>query len=180
MPVYRATVTKFHAATGEYWTNVYWISGADIDAAHQDASNLINLEKALLYSSILITSVRTDDAVEGTDAYRTYTVNTPGSRTPSSDMLPLWVTARVDFTVAGGGRPSRKYIRGCLEEADMTMTAIGSGTTGLLNTYAAGVAALAGAVDVDGAEILNGVVMPVPQMRQLRRGSKKRSSHNQL
>jgi hypothetical protein len=80
----------------------------------------------------------------------------------------------VDFDVSGGGRPSRKYLRGALLEGDVNFMTLTSAITTPANTFADAIVAIGTIVDPQGNGFLDGVVWPAPQMRQLRRGSKKK------
>lgn len=176
MPRFRITIEKNRPDTQRTWTNIYYVNVADLQTAITHIANFANAERALYPSFVYITKGRADDAVANTDQYGTQVFNAAGLRTPpNSDSAPLWVTARVDFTVAGFTSPSRKYLRGCLFESDFTINALGTDITALLNTYADTVVALP-FCDVDMEDIIDGVPFPAPQMRQLKRGSKKKNT----
>jgi hypothetical protein len=170
----RLTIEKMYQ--NETWVNVYWLAGAigDNGAA---AADIIQAEQAVHYSPILITKARLDDGVEDTDVYANILINEFGARAiGSSQLLPLFNCLRVDFA-AGGGSPSRKYLRGCLSEADVNfMTIDPDGVVGLQGLYGTPVAAVANFVDVDGEDITQATTFPFVQMRQLRRGSKKKTT----
>lgn len=174
MPIYQITIESYYPAFGEYWTNVYHVSAADIDTAEDAMTPIVNAHKPMLSTGAFITKARVSDMVEGTDIYDTVAYNAAGTRTLPGDTLPLWMTVRVDFNTAGGGRPSRKYLRGALDENNTTALALSAGLVTAAQTYAAAIVAITGLVDVDGQSFVNGEVWPAPQMRQLRRGSKKK------
>lgn len=174
MPLFRITVEKYASIVGEYWTNVYWATGATVDDFTADVNAIVAAERPLYPTWVTVTKVRVDDGQPNTDVYRTYVRNEAGTRTAiSGDSLPLFVTARVDFS-ASMGRPSRKYIRSFLTENDTTMTAIAAAALTMLQTYGDAIVATAAVVDVDGQEFTGAVPYTAPQMRQLRRGSKKK------
>jgi hypothetical protein len=174
MPM-RITIEKFLASVGEYWTNVYWADFATPAAAIPTADDLVTAERSVTLPAVQFTKYRIDDGTPLTEVWETKTLNLPGLSATTGDPVPLFVVARVDFSVAGGGRPSRKYLRGVLTEAVMTMVAIDSGQLAALNSYASAVVAAA-TCDVDGQGISSGSANPMPGMRQLRRGSKKSST----
>lgn len=174
MPKFRVTVEKWKPAAAEYWTNVYHCNVADIAAALDFGAAVVIAERPLYKGGITITKIRADDATPLTEVSGTIVYNLTGTRnTTGSDDLPLFVVARVDFSTVGGGRPSRKYLRGVFEENDVSFSTISSGVLSELQTYAAAVVAAAGA-DVDNQLFSSGTVLPAPAMRQLRRGSKKK------
>lgn len=171
----RVTIEKLYQ--GEYWTNVYWFSGAISAVQGASIADLIAIERSVHLSPVLITKVRIDDAVPLTDQFVTETINLFGLRTIGSEhMLPLFNVVRVDLT-AGLGRPSRKYYRGALHEGDVNFNTIAPATVSFYNTdVAAALASLSGFVDVDGTDITAGTTHPFVGMRQLRRGSKKKTT----
>lgn len=174
MTLFRATLQKYAAFATRYWTNVYWVDAADIATASEILNDIMVAERPLYTGAVTITSGRVDDAIPGTDQYITSPFNLAGTRTnpTSSEMAPLWVTARVDFAVTGIGRPSRKYLRGVLWESDFSHSAVVAGMLTLLQTYANAIVALP-MMDVDGQSFAGGFPYNAPQMRQLRRGKKR-------
>lgn len=178
MALFRLTVEKYSAAFSEYWVNVYWLTGASVDEFTADVNAVVAAERALYLPHVVITKARVDDGVKNTDVFRTYIYNQSGLRTgPVGDVAPLWVTARVDLQAALG-RPSRKYLRGCMVENDFSATALAGPMLTALQTYGDAIIGTAAVVDVDGQELIGASPFNAPQMRQLRRGSKKSSPHS--
>jgi hypothetical protein len=176
MPTLRITIEKFCAPlNGEYWTNIYHVNAADVAAAVPLMDAIVAAEASVLYASCIITKGRVDDMVENTDVYFTKVYNTPGgvSTTNAGEFMPLFNVVRVDFGSTAGGRPSRKYYRGCLGETDTGGVTL---TSGLLSRFATFVVTMIGTgyCDSSGADINSGATWPQPAMRQLRRGSKKK------
>ena len=170
---YRVTVEKHYAAFQAYWTNIYWITAADLAAGLTQAQAIVNAEKPLYANHITITKARVDDGVPETEQFSTLVPNAVGTRaTPAGDDFPLFLTARVDFQVADNGRPCRKYLRGVLFESDSGIAVLGAGIKTILQTYATAIAATT-ACDPQGFDIVSGAPFGAPQMRQLRRGSKR-------
>lgn len=169
----RVTIEKHYALAGEYWTNVYFHGGNDFAAAAQFANGVVAAERALYHSGITITKYRIDDNVENTDNFVTVPLNVSGTRAATSDPLPLFATGRVDFA-AGTGRPSRKYIRGLLQENDTAAFKLTNSALAELQAYGSAVVAAGDYVDVDGQDISSAAASPDIAMRQLRRGSKKK------
>lgn len=162
---------------GEYWTNRYIVQAPDLAAAHAIAMGIVATERSAHQVQVLFTKVRTSDGQPNTDVYQVTNINEFGQRAATGDLLPLFNVVRVDFNVSGGGRPSRKYLRGILTESDISFNTIITGTVTSLETlYATPLAALTGFVDVDGQEIVSGQVYPNVAMRQLRRGSKRKAA----
>lgn len=168
----RLTIEKYFAGLGEYWTNIYWTDGT-ISEAGSALAAIIAAERALYYPTVTITKARVDDGVPNTDVFVTSVINQAGTRAASSDPLPLFAVARVDFSIAGQGRPGRKYLRGVLQENDTASFNIVSGLLTSLQTYADAVVA-AGVTDEEGQAFSSGAPALQVGMRQLRRGSKKK------
>jgi len=172
----RIAIEKFAPVNQEYWVNVYYAPGSQPSAAQTIADLIMQAERPLYVSTITITKAHIDDMTPDTDVFQTIVYNQGGTRTGNTtDLLPFWTTARVDFSTAGGGRPSRKYLRGVLFEQDANFMTIEATMQTRLQTYADAIVA-SGACDVDGQDLSLGVARPYPQMRQLRRGSKKKDT----
>jgi hypothetical protein len=174
MPLYRVIVEKYMPSANEYWSNVYHVVAADVGAAILAGEDYAAAERAILTPLAIITKVRVDDKTPDTDVGATSVLNLAGLRDfGGGTIMPLFVVARVDFTVLGGGRPSRKYLRGMLGELDVTFTALSPTALSELAVYAQAICT-ASANDVDNQIFVSGAVWPQPAMRQLRRGSKKK------
>lgn len=174
MPM-RITIEKFLPSQGEYWTNVYWADFPTPAAAIPTAEDLVTAERGIHLPAVTFTKFRIDDGTPDTEIWETQVLNLQGLASTTGEMMPLFVVARVDFTVAGGGRPSRKYLRGVLTEEVVNGFLLNAGMLTVLGSYAAAVAAAA-THDVDGQGITGGSAHPQPGMRQLRRGSKKKTT----
>ena len=174
LPGTRLTIEKMYQ--NEYWTNVYFLAGSIGDSA-STAASILGAEMAITSDDVLFTKMRLDDNTPDTEVYASSPINLFGLYDlGASQMLPLFNVVRVDFA-AGTGRPSRKYLRGILSESDVNFNSILSGMVSTIQTnYATVLAGLAGYVDIDGDEIATGVVHPFVGMRQLRRGSKKKTT----
>jgi hypothetical protein len=162
---------------GEYWTNRYIVAAASLAEATAIGNQIVGIERTIHYTPVLFTKYRVSDGVPLTDVYQVFNVNLYGQGIGDvNSMLPLFNVVRCDFNTAGGGRPSRKYLRGCMGEGQIQFNAIDPGTLTNINTnYAQGLVDLLGFVDVDGQEITSGSVYPFVGMRQLRRGSKRKA-----
>lgn len=174
MPTFRVTIEKYQASAGEYWTNRYFVVAANLADAALMVGGIADAEKALYHAGVMITKSHVDDYVEDTDQYQTVIHNMVGTRsTGGATALPLFVVARCDLQVAGGGRPSRKYLRGMLLENDISFTSMETGALSALTTYIGNIVA-AGVCDPQGQDVTGGAPWQAPAMRQLRRGSKKK------
>lgn len=172
----RITVEFYCSTVGEYWTNRYFTTDA-VNAAGDTIDALAAAHISILRANCVLTKVRVDDNIEDTDNYDTVSFNTVGGLTTGGvNTLALFNVARVDFDVAGGGRPSRKYLRGYLTEADANFLGIETANVTQLNTFADAIVAIGTICDPQGALFVDGVVWPFVQMRQLRRGSKKKTT----
>lgn len=174
MPLFRADIQKH--ISSEYWTNRYFVQAADLGAAIAAALDIVAAERAIHSELVLFDKLRVDDNTEDTDVYSSQTLAGTGvvfSATMGS-LLPLFCIVRVDFNVING-RPSRKYLRGCLGEAETEGGLLMTSVQGRVQQqYADVLAALTTYVDIDNQAISNGVVQIPIGMRQLRRGSKRK------
>lgn len=174
MPLWIVTVEKYYPPAGEYWTNVYHLNAASGEDASAAAAAFRDAELPLYHPGVTLTKVRISSAIEEDEAHNTWAYNAAGTRTGvTSDMLPLFNVARVDFTVAWQ-RPSRKYLRAVLVEAESTFTSLAAGLVSVLDAYGTAVRAITGICDEHGNTFTGHSVWPAPAMRQLRRGSKKK------
>lgn len=174
MPIYRATIEKHY--NGEFWTNVYHVDAGDLAGATAIANQIMLIERTMHFAFVQFTKYRVDDMVPNTQNYQTTPVNQVGANGVLGEdaAAPLFCTVRVDFAVRSQ-RPSRKYYRGCLSEANMGVMRITDALRVAFNTnVATPLADLAGFVDERGNAIYEGTTYPNVQMRQLRRGSKKK------
>lgn len=172
MPLWSVDVEK--KLGEEYWTNRYIVDAVDLEAADDVGDQIAEIEQNVHLQPVLLTKRRTSDMLPGTDIFIVTPLNIFGARQPDSSMLPLFNVARVDFKAATG-RPSRKFLRGVLMESETDFDTITPGGVNFIDlTYAQPLEGLPGYVDVDGQELLTGVVVPKIGMRQLRRGSKRR------
>lgn len=163
---------------GEYWTNRYFLDFTDPAAALIAGANIAGYEQAIHMENVLFTKYVVSDVDPSTDNYYSVPLNVYGDRSYGGtvNFLPLFNVARVDFA-AGAGRPSRKYLRLPLTEGDTETGALSSALIALINTeYVAPLVALATFVDVDGTAIEGGTVFPQIGMRQLRRGTRRRTT----
>lgn len=174
MPLHQVDIEKEYR--GEYWTNRYIIQVADVDAGMIVAQNIVLYERSAHLAVVNFHRVRVSDMVQGTDLYRVEPLNTQGTlAVDASGWLPLWNVVRVDFGVATG-RPSRKYLRCPIQESWTVEDSLTPGHIAILRDgYVANMVALPEYVDVDGQPIINGAVIPKVAMRQLRRGSRRRT-----
>lgn len=174
---FRITIEK--EFQGEFWTNVYHTGAATLADAITAGNEIVALERVIHLSNILFTKMRVDDGVPNTDNYQTATLNVFGTapaNTGETVMLPLFNVVRVDFTVAGG-RPSRKYLRGCMTEQHAGARNIEASYVEFVRAnYAAPLESTVNYVDEDGNLIVGASVHPRVGMRQLRRGSKKKNT----
>jgi hypothetical protein len=174
MPIYRLTVEKYLSAQAIYWTNVYH-ANLEAGVPTSVASDLVAAERPLYNSEVIITKVSHDLVEVDSNYSEPLIVNLAGTRSVTGDRMPLFVTARVDLRYEGS-RPGRKYLRGVIYENDTTFTQIGSGLVTLLNTYLTALLAIPSLCDEDGDDLTGGAVFLAPAMRQLRRGSKKKTT----
>lgn len=173
-PSWMVTIEKFTG--GEYWVNRYFVSDLTMDGAIGTGNAIANIEQVVHSASVALTKMSISTIAPGDNIYQTVILNKSGTRpnTSNYDLAPLFVVARVDFSVTGS-RPSRKYLRGVLTEGDFTTFALSTVCADYINlNYATPLANLQGYVDPQGQFIVAGAVNRSVGMRQLRRGSKKK------
>lgn len=176
MAIYKVEI--FKQWLGETWANVYHVSAATLEVAADAINRLAAMERQFHLDEVLFLYGRATDLVAGTDAYFTRPINDVGLRGVATDPLPPFVTLRVDIGTVGGGRPSRKYYRGVLQEGDTNRTTL-LGSLGNIAQQAIDSAKsdLSGLgielVDVDGQVWADPSTYGRPQMRQLHRRRKK-------
>lgn len=159
----------------EYWTNRYFLGVGSIGEAAGYVDEIVAFEKLLHSTEVIFDRARVSDGIPGSDSYVIIPLSGTGGTSGSGAHIPLYNTVRIDFGV-GAGRPSRKYYRCGLGEGLLN----GEVWDSLLMTdyQAAATAFVNGVVpycDVDGQIIISATVMNQVQMRQLRRGSKKKT-----
>lgn len=165
------TIEKVY--NNEFWVNVYYLS-SELGSSASPANAIVAAERSVTCSAVVFTKYSLRTTVEDDYVYATIPLNLAGTRTSAvTPTAPLFNTVRVDFQAALG-RPSRKYLRGCLMNTDLSGANIVAGVVTYFQTnYADVVSAVTTYVDVDGDDITAGAVSPLVGMRQLRRGSKK-------
>lgn len=169
----RITVEKYSPQAGEYWVNVYYVFAPwDSQTATDAAYGILSAEQNITYNSVIFTKMRIDDRIVGTDSYRTIPINVPGLKSGGSALFPLFNVARFDLQT-GQGRPSRKYLRGVLAEADVDFLTFSSAFIANAQDYGTGLTTITALCDLDDQLIQNVTISLTPGMRQLRRGSKK-------
>ena len=163
------------SALGERWTNVYYTEQPDLAAAVSFGQGLVNMEKAIHRTWVLFNTLRVRSTVVGDEVFSIVPLTGTGTVDgATAAALPLFNVVRVDLA-ATAGRPSRKYYRGILEEPDNAGGALD--TARQTAVEAALTAAIEGEqlVDVDGQTIVSAATWPMIAMRQLRRGSRRRT-----
>jgi hypothetical protein len=172
--MFRITIEKYHASSGEYWVNRYHHGGSSMADAVTAGNALVAAELMVHHSSVLFTKFRVDDAVPNTDVFQTVPLNLNGNSGNTGDIMPLFVCARVDIEVAGGGRPSRKFFRGALTEQMVTGMKVEQLFVDQFKTRLNTAFTTLGLVDVDGQLWTSVAPSPIVGEHQLRRGSKKK------
>jgi hypothetical protein len=162
---------------GEYWTNRYIVAAASLADATDHGQSLTNRERGFHHSSVLFTRFRASDGIKLSDVYQVVNINAFGDQGATAATLPLFNVMRVDFNVVGGGRPSRKYYRLPISE---DMQDNGNFTANHLANMQPHITGILTGVpeyrDVDGQVFINGTIYPKVGMRQLRRGSKRKTA----
>ena len=154
------------------WSNVYLLDAADLLDAVDQANSLIAPETNLhhdvvIYDRALVSSLTPLDGV-----FEVIPLATNGQIGLSgADWLPIYNTMRADFHVVGGGRPSRKYYRSPISEADQedgvfTSDAYDTWQTRLQGFLTSVIGAGVNLVDPQGQTLDSVALIPEIQMRQ--------------
>jgi hypothetical protein len=175
MAVWKIDIEK--SFQGETWTNVYYVEADTLQDAADIGDAIVPIEESITSAGVLFTKYRTSDLVPNTDNFITSVINEFGDRAIDTvTLMPLFVVARCDLSV-GVGRPGRKYLRGVLYEQDVRFGAIETTAVTLINdNYTVPLAEVTGLCLEDGTPVLEVTLNPVPGMRQLRRGSKRKAT----
>lgn len=174
MPIYKIEI--FKRLGGENWANTYLVTAPVLAAAEGYGIEIADRERAFHYEDVEFEYLRTSTITPGDNSYTTTPIGLPGDLgTGGSALAPLWVTARADIAVNGGGAPSRKFYRGALVQANY-------GIAGVDNVIRSSIAAVLQSmidggvgvgvvpfVDPQGQAWVNASVALLPQMRQLHR-----------
>lgn len=173
MALFQIDVEKLYA--GEYWTNVYHVEAASLLDAVPMAAAIKEIERAVHKTSVTFTKARISDSSANPE-FTTVVYNQAGLHVNATDVVPLWNTVRVDLQ-RFGGRPGRKYLRLPIHE-DQTQ---GLNLTATMQTfidtsYCNPMEGLGYVRTSTGAVVQSWFCSPAIQMRQLRRGSRRRTS----
>lgn len=178
MPVFQVDIEKQLGL--EFWTNVYYVRGVDLAEAVTAGQVLANMEVQIHKPAVTITRFRTRTTTVGDEVYNTTTVGLIGEASAAGDYLPLFNTYNAVLSTPQG-RPSRKYYRLPVSEGEQ---ASGLWIQGAAVNIAVSIDAAriqlqsAGTpwVDLDDQPILIVGYDRSVGMRQLRRGSRRRST----
>lgn len=172
MPVFKVDIQKSRG--GIFWTNRYLVETATLSAAAETIEPIFEAEQLFHALDCQFVSGRASDNVPANDQFIIVPLSGGGAITVSGNPLPGFNCVRVDFST-GIGRPCRKYYRTYVGEAEA------AGYTWALDYYnivsGAMLDLLANVPQLcdPGGEILSSQATQVPiQMRQLRRGSKRK------
>jgi hypothetical protein len=174
MPRYKLITQKFFGS--EYWVNDYYFTATDLDDADSKAQPIVDAEIAthlvgITFDMYRISTVEPDDGI-----FRNFSVLAACTAVGGGDILALFNCARVDFPAAVG-RAGRKYLRGVLSEGGVAFDTLGSGTRIAINDSYANPLRLLGYLEKpNGTLLVDAVVHPKLAMRQLRRGSRRRTT----
>lgn len=173
MAVYQLDVEK--EINGEYWTNTYFVNALEgFTEAIGIAGVVTDAERTFHGTLVRFTKYRLSIPGEADDRFYTEPINAQGLL-GLSEYLPLFNTVRVDFP-AGFGRPYRKFYRGCIDEATTNGGQINIASATAVALLSA-LGDIAGLIARKNGDFLGqGTIYPRIQMRQLRRGTRRRKN----
>lgn len=180
MAQFRVQSFKQLIGSDREWSNTYLVESPDLDTVAAVLSDLANQESHIFLDNVQVTRIRASDTTPETDVFTIHTANITGDRGTAGDgtWLPLFNCFRVDCDVAGGGRPSRKFYRGPLLEADQQAGFLDPSVITEIDTQVAQIIVIFSTgscpwVDPDGQEVIAVHTQPKVQMRQLHRKRRK-------
>lgn len=176
MPMFVIDIEKVLGS--EFWSNVYQVRANNMSDASSVGASIVTAERNIHCTPVNFTKMRVRTADPADDTYIINTLAGTGLRAVQNGLLPLFNTLRADFNAATG-RPSRKYWRGVLDEADIDGSAVTSDFSADMADFAllfAPTAEAGGIVDPQGTLLSSIVVYPFVQMRQLRRSRRRRTN----
>lgn len=162
---------------GQYWTNRYLL---DLDGPESvsDAMilSVVASEKVIHSSAVGFVSARVSDDVIGTDNFRIFPLSGVGTQPVTGGTLPGWMTTRVDFGISFG-RPCRKYYRSYVGEVAIDGHVwIAEYVASIQTTLTDLLALIPTFCDPQGNHWQSVITKTEAQMRQLRRGSRKKEN----
>jgi hypothetical protein len=174
MPLWSLDIEK--ERLGEFWTNRYILNAADLTSAVSVGLTVVNNERSIHKPSVIFTRYRVSDFDPLTDIYSIVSVSLPGlAPSDPAGALPLFNVVRVDFNTAVG-RPSRKYLRTPIGEGEHDSGNLTAAYASFIHiNYTNPMLGITEFVDVDGDAFTSGATFSVVAMRQLRRGSRRRT-----
>lgn len=179
MPTFQVDIEKVR--DGEFWTNRYFIDRGTLAIANLAAEDIVAGERTFHRTGITFSKMRVRTTTPGDDAFITTPLSGTGEVSPSGNYLPLFNVVRADFSIVQGGRPSRKYYRVGLCGGDVEpgytfnssyVNLILTALTDMMDAVAAGGSPI---LDPDNQSWEAATVFPQIGMRQLRKGSRRRT-----
>lgn len=178
MATFKVDIEKLYQ--NRYWTNVYYVGvGATLSDAVGTAAEIVAMEKKFHADLVTFTKYRVSTITPGDFVYQTVVLNEQGARNSTGmDFLPLFNVARVDLTDEGFKRPERKYYRCPVAESDQSGGTLSNTFITLIEgAFEVFFGSFVGALVGPNAEaITSAQVYPFVGMRQLRRGSRRRTT----
>lgn len=172
MPLFQVTLQK--RLSTEFWTNDYYVETDDLGAAATVAVEIAQAERLLHLEVVQYDTCRVRTTVVGDEIYRNFPITLAGAR-PVGEYLPLFNVFTFNL-VPDSGRNSLKYIRGPVLKADQVNGGIVDAfKTGPAANYISALNAIEELRDVDNQPIVGFSLKSQVGMRQLRRGSKRRT-----
>lgn len=175
MALFKVDIEKTYGP--EFWTNVYYVDAADLATAVTHMGDLLGAEQRVHSAEVTVEKGRVTPVPNPGNAFVTTEFHESGAYTNSAPLMPLFNTVRVDMNV-DAGRPSRKFLRGILHtdaiDADGSITGTYQGM--IEDQYITTLEGFSWLVDESGNPIVGFTLLGKPSDRQLRRGSKRRTT----
>lgn len=172
MTLYSVDIQKKLGA--EYWTNRYIVEASDLAAASAIGEDIVDAERSVHSELVNFDKLRTSTVTKNDNNYIIVPLTGVGVLGETNAPIPLFNAARVDFGT-NQGRPSRKYLRPGVSATYVQGTNWNTALYNALVSYGQAIVSLVGLRDVDGQEFLNSTAFRAIAMRQLRRGTKRKT-----
>lgn len=175
VPRYQIDIQK-GSGPDNYWTNVYHLQVDSYAEAEEKTYDIVDYEKSIHTAYVDFLSARIKQVGTAFGVSRILPLTGNGVYPHGTgDILPPFNTLRVDFGVTLG-LPGRKYLRVYPSESMITGSNFNDAyLVAVQDNYANLLVAITGFVSPDGLDYTSGVAKKPIQMRQLRRGSKRKA-----
>ena len=172
MPIYQVAIEKQLGT--EFWVNDWYVDAPSVASAHAMGDEIMDFEQDLSLNVVQFVRMRVRPAGTLGNSGTIFPVTGTGSR-PAGPYLPLFNTLNLIMSVPVG-RPSRKYLRLPLLSADVGNGVLTNSAMTYFQTQLSGhLPQMPDVCDESGQQITHIGIVATVGMRQLRRGSRRKT-----